>query len=138
MKSENGQPITEELQISFFLELFCNWLFVFCCHRISPLDVAILHPGNTHALIDKFCNYVLGKTSFREWIYGNWSPYIQSPWKIHSSNGDRQYKIGQKENVCLACSYVFSVRNGQADRGTNAPLYLVSMIYTTTTRDGHV
>ena len=43
------------------------------------LDVAILHPGNTHALIGKFCNYVLGKTSFREWIYGDWSLYIQSP-----------------------------------------------------------
>ena len=37
-------------------------------HRV--LDVAI------HALIGKFCNYVLGRTSFREWIYGDWSPYI--------------------------------------------------------------
>ena len=33
-------------------------------HRV--LGVAILHPGNTHALIGKFCNYVLGRTSFRE------------------------------------------------------------------------
>ena len=41
--------------------------------------------------------------------------------KIHKSKGDRQYKIGQKENVCLFCSYVFSVRTGQADRGINAP-----------------
>ena len=40
-------------------------------HRV--LDVAILHLGNTHALIGKFCNYVLGRTSFREWIYGDWS-----------------------------------------------------------------
>ena len=31
-------------------------------------------------------------------------------------------KIGQTENVCLFCSYVFSVRTGQADRGINAPL----------------
>ena len=30
-------------------------------HRV--LGVAILHPGNTHALIGKFCNYVLGRTS---------------------------------------------------------------------------
>ena len=43
-------------------------------HRV--LDAAILHPGNTHALIGKFCNYVLGRTSFRKWIYGDWSPYI--------------------------------------------------------------
>ena len=33
-------------------------------HRV--LCVAILHPGNTHALIGKFCNYVLGRTSFQE------------------------------------------------------------------------
>ena len=46
-------------------------------HRV--LGIAILHPGNIHALIGKFCNYVLGKTSFQEWIYGDWSPYIQSP-----------------------------------------------------------
>ena len=46
-------------------------------HRV--LHVAILHPGNTYALIGKFCNYVLGRTSFRDWIYGDWSPYIQSP-----------------------------------------------------------
>ena len=37
------------------------------------------------------------------------------------SKGDRLCKIGQKENVCLFCSYVFSVRNGQADRGKKAP-----------------
>ena len=43
-------------------------------HRV--LGVAILHPGNTHAPIGKFCKYVLGRTSFREWIYGDWSPYI--------------------------------------------------------------
>ena len=43
--------------------------------------------------------------------------------KIHKSKGDRQCKIGQKENICLVCSYVFSVRTGQADRGINAPLY---------------
>ena len=42
--------------------------------------------------------------------------------KIQKSKGDRQCKIGQKENVCLFCSYVFSVRTGQADRGINAPL----------------
>ena len=41
--------------------------------------------------------------------------------KKHKSKGDRQCKIGQKENVCLFCSYVFSVRTGQADRGINAP-----------------
>ena len=41
--------------------------------------------------------------------------------KIHKSKGDRQCKIGQKENVCLFCYYVFSVRTGQADRGINAP-----------------
>ena len=35
-------------------------------HRV--LGFAILHPGNTHALIEKFCNYVLGRTSFREWM----------------------------------------------------------------------
>ena len=29
-KTENEQPITEKLQISFFLKVFCNWLFVFC------------------------------------------------------------------------------------------------------------
>ena len=43
-------------------------------HRV--LGVAILHPGDIHALIGKFGNYVLCKTSFREWIYGDWSPYI--------------------------------------------------------------
>ena len=43
--------------------------------------------------------------------------------KIHKSKGDRQCKIGQKENVCLFCSYVFSVRTGQAARGINAPLF---------------
>ena len=43
--------------------------------------------------------------------------------KIHKSKGDRQCKIVQKENVCLFCSYVFSVRTGQEDRGINAPLY---------------
>ena len=37
--------------------------------------------------------------------------------KIHKRKGDRQCKIGQRENVCLFCSYVFSVRTGQADRG---------------------
>ena len=42
--------------------------------------------------------------------------------KIQKSKCDRQCKIGQKENVCLFCSYVFSVRTGQADRGINAPL----------------
>ena len=42
--------------------------------------------------------------------------------KIHKSKGDRQFKIEQKENVCLFCYYVFSVRTGQADRGINAPL----------------
>ena len=42
--------------------------------------------------------------------------------KIHKSKGDRQCKFGQKENVCLFCSYVFSVCTGQADRGMNAPL----------------
>ena len=42
--------------------------------------------------------------------------------KIHKSKGDRQCKIGQKENVCLFCSYVFSVCTGQADIGINAPL----------------
>ena len=41
--------------------------------------------------------------------------------KIHKSKGDRQCKIGQKGNVCLFCSYVFSVRNSQAGRGINAP-----------------
>ena len=35
-------------------------------HRV--LAVAILHPGNTHALFGKFCNYVLDRTSFPEWI----------------------------------------------------------------------
>ena len=35
-------------------------------HRV--LGVAILHPGNTHALIGKFCEYVLGRTSIWEWI----------------------------------------------------------------------
>ena len=52
-------------------------------HRV--LGVAILHPGNTHALIGKFCNYVFGRTSFRECIYGDWSPYIQSPWLLPRS-----------------------------------------------------
>ena len=42
--------------------------------------------------------------------------------KIHKSKGDRQCKIGQEENVCLFCSYVFPVRTGQVDRGINAPL----------------
>ena len=32
--------------------------------------------------------------------------------KTHKSKGDRQGKIGEKENVCLFCSYVFSVRTG--------------------------
>ena len=32
-------------------------------------------------------------------------------------------KIGQKGNICLFCSYVFSVHTGQADRGINAPLH---------------
>ena len=41
--------------------------------------------------------------------------------KIHKSKGDRQCKIGQKENVCLFCSYVFSVRAGQVDKGINQP-----------------
>ena len=41
--------------------------------------------------------------------------------KIYKSKGDRQCKIGQK-NVCLFCSYAFSVYTGQADRGINAPL----------------
>ena len=44
--------------------------------------------------------------------------------KIHKSKRDRQCKIGQKENICLFCSYVFSVRTGQADRGINEPLHL--------------
>ena len=39
-------------------------------YKYRVLGVAILHPRNTHALIGKFCNYVLGGTSFREWIYG--------------------------------------------------------------------
>ena len=42
--------------------------------------------------------------------------------KTHKSKGDRQCKIGQKENVSLFCSYVFSVRTGQADRGINPPI----------------
>ena len=42
--------------------------------------------------------------------------------KIHKSKGDRQCDIGQQENVCLFCSYVFSVRTVQADRGINALL----------------
>ena len=45
--------------------------------------------------------------------------------KIYKSKGDRQCKIGkigQKDNVCLFCFYVFSVRTGQADRGINALL----------------
>ena len=46
-------------------------------HRV--LGVAFLHPGNIHALIGKFYNYVLGRTSFQEWIYGDWSPHIYSP-----------------------------------------------------------
>ena len=46
--------------------------------------------------------------------------------KIHKSKGDRQCKIGQKENVCLFCSYVFSVRTSQVDRGINAPLMFMS------------
>ena len=29
-KAENEQPFTEKLYISFFLKVFCNWLFVFC------------------------------------------------------------------------------------------------------------
>ena len=29
-KAENSQTITEKLKISFFLKVFCNWLFVFC------------------------------------------------------------------------------------------------------------
>ena len=33
--------------------------------------------------------------------------------KMHKSKGDRQCKIGQIENVCLFCSYVFSVRTSQ-------------------------
>ena len=45
--------------------------------------------------------------------------------KIHKSKGDGQCKIGQKENVCLFCSYVFSVRTSQADRGINSPLEYV-------------
>ena len=45
-------------------------------YKQRVLDVAILHPGNTHALIGKFYNYVLRRPSFREWIYGDWSPYI--------------------------------------------------------------
>ena len=42
--------------------------------------------------------------------------------KIDKSKGNRQCKIGPKENICLFCSYVFSFRTGQADRGINAPL----------------
>ena len=45
--------------------------------------------------------------------------------QIHESKGDRQCKIRQKENVCLFCSYVFSVRTGQADRGINSPLVIL-------------
>ena len=45
-------------------------------YKHRAMGVAILHPGNTHALIGKFFNYVLGRTSFREWKYGDWSPYI--------------------------------------------------------------
>ena len=48
--------------------------------------------------------------------------------KIHKSKGDRQCKIGQKENVCLFCSYVFSVCTGQADRGINALLHLCMQV----------
>ena len=44
--------------------------------------------------------------------------------KIHKSKGDRQCKIGQKENVRLFCSYVLSVRTVQTDRGINAPLHV--------------
>ena len=46
--------------------------------------------------------------------------------KIHKSKGDRQCKIEQKENFCLCCSYLFSVRTGQADRGINAPLATIN------------
>ena len=35
-KAENGQRITEDLQISFFLKVFYNWLFVFCSHGMVP------------------------------------------------------------------------------------------------------
>ena len=48
--------------------------------------------------------------------------------QIHKSKGDRQCKIGQKENVCLFCCYVFSVRTGQADRGINAPSDFIKRI----------
>ena len=41
--------------------------------------------------------------------------------KIHKTKGDRQCEIGQKAKVCPFCSYLFSVRTGQADRGLNAP-----------------
>ena len=40
-------------------------------------------PGNTHALIGKFCNYVLNRTSFRKWIYGDWYPYIYCLHDLH-------------------------------------------------------
>ena len=39
MTAENGQPITEDLKISFFLKVFCNWLFVFCSHGMAHYEV---------------------------------------------------------------------------------------------------
>ena len=48
--------------------------------------------------------------------------------KIRKSKGDRQCKIGQKETVFLFCSYVFSVRTGQANRCINAPLMETSQM----------
>ena len=71
-------------------------------HRV--LDVAILHPGNTHALIGKFCNYVLGRTFFREWIYGDWSPYIYSLHDVSIPEMKfchvHSYKTSQWGHVC--------------------------------------
>ena len=48
--------------------------------------------------------------------YGAFIPLSGYGHKIHQSNGDRYCEVGQKENVCLFCSYVFFVRTGQTDQ----------------------
>ena len=80
-------------------------------HRV--LGFAILHPGNTHALIGKFCNYVLGRTSFRERVYGDWSPYIQSPWSPLSRLDSMIHTVGPRSRIIFLFSE-FSVVEGSS------------------------
>ena len=103
VKLENGQkngqcicwPFTKQVTLGMFSMLFS------CC------------------TLCEFIPFPVRRWALMEHLY--LSPPDRCGQKIHKSKGDRQCKIVQKENVCLFCSYVFSVRTSQAERGINAP-----------------